>query len=100
MSINANTLTALNMTAAWAKSTLTAAQKDFAKNPNSTNWDVCLRAMFTYQQIGFAIRSSAVDREKLAFDLNANPVGEWQNAICRATLGLGIKQCIQDFAVI
>jgi len=99
MTINADTVRTLQAAAVVVKNALTAAHKAFVKLPNSTNWQVCLRAMFTHQQIDHAIRSHAVDRNKLAFDLTVNPRGEWQNIICRATLGLGIRDCIQEFAV-
>lgn len=72
------------------KQALTQAHKAFAKNPNGVNWLVCTRAMFTHQQLQWAKRSSLVDREKLAFDLEHNPLGEWQNIISRATTGKDI----------
>jgi hypothetical protein len=99
MTINAAHLEALNEAAGLIQHELIAAQKAFVKLPNATNWQVCLRAMFTHQQINHAIRSHAVDREKLAVDLHISTRGEWQNIICRATLGLGIRDCIQEFAV-
>ena len=100
MPFNAAHLETLNKAADLIKLELIVAQKAFNKQPNSTNWQVCLRAMFAYQQIGFAIRSRTVDREKLAVDLHISARGEWQNIICRATLGLGMRDCIQEFAVI
>ena len=73
------------------KNQLTEAHKAFAKNPHATNWDVCTRAMFTHQQLQWAKRSSLVDREMLQFDLDHNPISEWQNIISRATLGQDIR---------
>jgi hypothetical protein len=99
MTFTAAHLETLNEAAGLIKLELIVAQKAFNKQPNSTNWQVCLRAMFAHQQIGFAIRSNTVDREKLAVDLHISARGEWQNIICRATLGLGMRDCIQEFAV-
>jgi hypothetical protein len=99
MTINADTLRTLQAAAVVVKNALTAAHKAFVKLPSATNWQVCLRAMFTHQQLEYAIRSHIVDREKLAFDLTANPQGEWQNIVCRATLGSDIKDALQEFAV-
>ena len=99
MTFTAAHLETLNEAAGLIQHELIAAQKAFVKQPNSTNWQVCLRAMFAHQQIGFAIRSNTIDREKLAVDLHISARGEWQNIICRATLGLGIRDCIQEFAV-
>lgn len=96
--LTAEQLQALKLTQIWAKSSLTNANKAFTKNPNATNWDVCLRAMFAHQQIDVAVRSRTVDRAKLVHDLVACPVGDWQNIICRATLGMDIRQCLRDFA--
>lgn len=72
------------------KQALIQAQKAFAKNPNGFNWHICTRAMFTHQQLHYANCSPTVDREKLAFDLDHNPIGEWQNIISRATTGKDI----------
>ena len=99
MPLNTAHLETLNEAADLIKLELILAQKAFNKQPNSTNWQVCLRTMFAHQQIGFAIRSNTVDREKLAVDLHISARGEWQNIICRATLGLGMRDCIQEFAV-
>jgi hypothetical protein len=94
-----STLDTLNDAAFKIKHELVAAQKAFVKLPNSTNWQVCLRTMFSHQQLEFAIRSTLVDKDKLAFDLINNPRGEWNNVICRATVGMDSKQSLQEFAV-
>lgn len=99
MTINAATLQTLTEAAGLIKKNLAVAQKAFTKTPNATNWQVCLRTMFAHQQIEWAIRTPAVDREKLAFDLTANPLGEWSNVISRATVGMDAKQALQEFAV-
>lgn len=88
-----------NTVETWAKNALTKAQRDFAKNPNGLNWNLCLKAMFTHQQLQFAARSNTVDHEKLSFDLDNNPLGEWQNVISRATTGMSVRENLQDFAV-
>jgi len=88
-----------NTTETWAKDALTRAQRDFTKNPNALNWNICLKAMFTHQQVQFAARSNTVDHEKLSFDLDNNPLGEWQDVISRATTGLSVRENLQDFAV-
>jgi len=94
-----NTVETLNDAAVKIKHELIAAQKAFVKLPNATNWQVCLRVMFAHQQLEYAIRSTLIDKDKLAFDLTVNPRGEWNNVICRATVGMDIKQSLQEFAV-
>ena len=71
----------------WATDALKLAQKNFNKNPNAFHFHMCLRAMLIHQQLGNAIRSHAVDRAKLSFDLDNNPIGLWGDIICRATTG-------------
>jgi glucuronate isomerase len=99
MLIKDDTLSTLTNCAAAVKADLTAAQKAFTKAPNSTNWQACLRAMFTHQQIVFAVGSKSVDHNYLAFTLTNNPRAEWQNVISRATTGVDIKDALQEFAV-
>lgn len=84
----------------WAKSALADAHKAFAKTPNATNWDVLQRAALTYQQAEFANRSVSVDRAKLSFDLAQNPMGIWQDVICRATVGSGVRDALRDCATL
>lgn len=71
----------------WATDALKLAQKNFNKNPNAFHFHMCLRAMLIHQQLGNAVRSHAVDRAKLSFDLDNNPIGLWGDIICRATTG-------------
>jgi hypothetical protein len=61
---------------------------------------VLTRAALTYQQIEWASRTHTIDREKLAFDLDSNPINEWQNVICRATLGVGVRTALRDCATV
>jgi predicted amidohydrolase len=80
----------------YTKEVLARAHRDFAKNPSATHWNVLTRAAFTYQQIEYANRTHTIDREKLAFDLDSNPINEWQNVICRATVGAGILDALNN----
>ena len=84
----------------YTKEILAAAHRAFAKNPSATHWDVLTRAAMTYQQIEWASRTHTIDREKLAFDIDSNPIGEWQNVICRATLGVGVRTALRDCATV
>ena len=99
MTFTAAHLETLNEAAGLIQKELIAAQKAFNKMPTATHWKVCIRAMFTYQQIRYAIGSHLIDREKLAIDLHISTRGDWQNIICRATVGTDIEQSLQEFAV-
>ena len=80
----------------WAKNALTRAQRNFNKNPNAMNWNLCLRAMFTYQQIQYAARSNSVDHEKLMFELDNSLIDMWQDIISRATTGKYVYENLQE----
>ena len=75
----------------WAIDSLKLAQKNFNKNPNAFHWNLCVSAMLVHQQANIAVRSQWVDREKLSFDLDNNPIGAWGDIICRATMGKDIR---------
>ena len=72
----------------YMKFALAEAQKAFNKNPSSTNWNVCDRAMMTYQQLKDICDLRHPDNGKLMFDLESNPLGCWEDVICRHTLGI------------
>jgi len=91
-------LTTLKYTGAWAKAKLIAAQKAFNKEPNGANWTACLCAMFVYQQMSWAIRSTVVDRSKLAFDLINNEPHLWGDIISRATTGRDLTRAMAETA--
>ena len=80
----------------WALPELKDAQKGFNKHPTGLNWNRCLRAMLTYQQLEYALRSFAVDKEKLMFDLESNPVGHWQDVVCRATIRMTCADALRN----
>ena len=84
----------------YTKEVLARAHRDFAKNPSATHWDVLTRAAMTYQQIEWASRTHTIDREKLASKLDSNPINEWQNLICRETLGVGVRTALRDCATV
>jgi hypothetical protein len=79
----------------YALPALKHAQKQFNKEPNAQNWTDCLKAMMVYQQLKYALRRSSVDREKLMFDLEHNPLGAWPDVICRATIGMTCADAIK-----
>ena len=93
-----STITSLNFDfpVKWAKDHLVNAQKQFNREPTGTHWNVCLRAMITHQQLGWALRSPHVDKDGLFQALCEKPIGEWQDAICRATLGLSCADALNQ----
>lgn len=80
----------------WAKDHLVNAQRQFNREPTATHWNVCLRAMLTHQQLGFALRSATVDRAKLLAELEQSPLGDWQDLICMNTLGLSCADALNQ----
>ena len=90
----------LAYTVQWAKDSLARAHRAFAKNPSATHWDVLTRAAMTYQQVEWASRTHTIDREKLDAKLDTYPIGEWQDVICRETLGVGVRTALRDCATV
>lgn len=84
----------------WAKHSIDQTQRQFKKNPNSVHWNDCLRALFVYQQLEYAVRSHTVDRDALLDTLAVTPLGGWGDVICIATVGTPVRESLQDFAVI
>ena len=82
----------------WAKDHLVNAQKQFNREPNAVNWNVCVRAMLTHQQLGWALRSPCVDKNKLHRELAESSFGDWQDVICRNALGLSCADAIRESA--
>lgn len=78
----------------WALPQLRDAQKAFNKQPNALNWRLCLTAMLMHQQLEWAQRSPSVDKEKLMFDLQSNPIGQWHEVVCRNILGVSCADAI------
>jgi hypothetical protein len=83
-----STLNSLTIAADFFKRQMTRYQRDFSKEPNAHHWQVLTRSMLAYQQTKYAIRSSSVDRVALTVALAAAPLGEWEDIVCRATLGM------------
>ena len=80
----------------WSKNYLTTAQRAFSRNPNAVNWNACLRAMLTYQQLEYALRSSTVDKAKLFAELEGSPISDWQDLICLNTLSLSCADALNQ----
>ena len=77
---------------AHALSMLKQAQKDFNKNPNSTNWTVLTTAMLVHQQVT-ALR---IDRNigNLCERLSTRPFGDWPEAIVSHATGMTVRDIL------
>ena len=91
-SLELNSLTDVRLK--WALPALKQAQKNFNKYPSALNWRICLTYMLVYQQLDYAQSSPSVDRAKLWDDLQSRSFGEWEDTICRATVGLSCAEAL------
>ena len=86
----------LSYVQAFALSSLKTAQKNFNKNPSSTNFDVLTRAMLVHQQatqVARVLRSQ--DNIDLMLDkLSAQPLGNWPDIIVKSALGMTIQDVL------
>ena len=71
-------------------------QKDFNAQPNANNWNRCVEAMLTHQQLEWAIRSRQVDAVALAEELKGR--SDWHNVICEATLNMSCADALREVA--
>lgn len=94
MTINITTLSDVHRT--WALPALKQAQKAFNREPNAQNWTLCVKAMLVHQQLEWASRSTSVDKGKMLFDFESNPVGAWPDVVCRATIGMDAATAMRE----
>ena len=76
------------------KDEMLRAQKDFEKNPSSTNWVAVKRSMLVYQQLIQLIREARLTptiNTELA-NLDYVPMGEWAERIVDLSLGMSIDE--------
>ena len=78
------------------KSELTDAQKAFAQNPSSANWQRTMRAMLVFQQLTQLLKmvstTPALDLE-LSF-MYATPTVEWADRIVALATGMTIEEVL------
>jgi len=88
------TVTALSFQAdiaTYALNSMTHTQRQFRKNPSSTNWRMVLRSMLVYQQV----TTARIDKQRKIIDaVTALPMGDWDEAIVQAVLGMTISEVI------
>lgn len=79
----------------FALNALKLAQKNFNKNPNSTNFSVLTSAMLTHQQAAHISRTlHGCSINLLLGKLEALPLGAWPETIVKFTTGLSIREVL------
>jgi hypothetical protein len=73
---------------------LTRRQKDFTKQPNANNWNRCVEAMLTHQQLEYAIRSRQINPQEMAEDLRGR--SDWHNVVCEWTLNMSCADALRE----
>ena len=77
--------------ATYASNSMTHTQRQFRKNPSSTNWRMVLRSMLVYQQV----TTARIDKQRKIIDaVTPLPMGDWDEAIVQAALGMTISEVI------
>lgn len=86
----------LSLVQAHCLSMLKQAQRNFNKNPNSTNWEVLTRAMLTHQQAQIVARvlRSQDNIDLMLEQLSALPLGEWPDLIVKRATGLTVRDVL------
>ena len=84
------------------KKRLQQANRDFAKYPNATHWNVQQRLAFTYQQAFYFLQSSTrttAQKWDLLVDLSTDPLGNWGDTVCQHALGMTLQKALNEYAV-
>lgn len=84
------------------KKRLQQANREFAKYPNATNWNVQQRLAFTYQQAFYFLSLSTrtqAQKWELMVDLSTDPLGNWGDTVCRHALGMNLQKALNEYAV-
>jgi hypothetical protein len=86
----------LSYVQSFALSALKTAQREFNKNPSSTNFEVLTRAMVTHQQAQHVARvlRSQDNVDLMLEQLSALPLGDWPDLIVKRATGLTIRDVL------
>ena len=80
---------------------LKMAQRDFAKYPNATRWNVQTRDAFVYQQAFYffgAVSRTYEAKVALLIDLAQETNGNWGDIICQHALGMPLAPALREHA--
>ena len=90
-------MTTITQIQAWARDSLKAAQELFNETPNSTYWNIMLRASLVHQQAWqLTFYSNKEGTDKLLETIDSLDKSKWPDAICRAGCGMGIEEALDS----
>jgi hypothetical protein len=78
----------------WAFGQLSVTQHHFSLNPNATNWNRSMYAMYVFQQVEQAFPSAGVDTDKLLAQLSAAHKRYWGDLISLATVNKRVDEVL------
>lgn len=78
----------------WAFGQLSLAQHQFAMNPTAMYWSETITAMYVYQQVDYAVRSSTIDIAALLKKLAPMHQQTWGDEISMTTVGLLVRDAV------
>lgn len=94
-----NAFTTTKMVQQFAKGQLTYFQKQFMKSPSALHWRLVTHYMMVYQQAMQLDRDSASTvRDDLLKQLDAVPVGAWDERIVQALTGRSVGDAVRESA--
>ena len=83
----------------WSKDSLRTAQKEFLKNPSSSKWTACLRAMMVWQQVAYCDTSflpvSIQKRHDLEIVLSERAQCDWAERIVQVILNMSMEEALR-----
>lgn len=86
----------------WSKDTLRTAQKEFLKNPSSTKWTSCLRAMMVWQQVEYTDTSvmpaAKTNIRALEIQLGLMQAELWAEQIVKVILNMSMEEALRYYS--
>lgn len=83
----------------WSKDSLRTANKEFLKNPSSTNWTACLRAMMVWQQVEYTDTSvmpaAKTNIRALEIQLGLMQAELWPDQIVKVILNMSMEEALK-----
>jgi hypothetical protein len=78
------------------------AQRDYAKNPNSTRWNTLIRKQFVYQQVFYAMFNVNADKarnQRLIDELNADVWCNYGDTVCKVIFDKSLGNVLSEVGV-
>lgn len=78
------------------------AQRDYAKNPNSSRWNTLIRKQFVYQQVFYAcfnVNADPANIDRLVNELNADLWENYGDTVCKVIFDKPLSSILSEVGI-